>query len=297
MAKDQGLVTIEPEFEKLCPPLQKDEYDQLEKNIVADGCREPLICWNFILVDGHNRFKICKKNGIDFEITHKNFVDDNDARDWIINNQLGRRNITAEQRRYLVGRLFRQKQQADKLAAIESVECGLEQNVPEKHSGKQGKSNGTAKKGGGKNDSRTVADAARVSHTQVLRAARYSEAVDSLKNGVRTAVLGRAVKSTDADVRALAKLPEDQQKKIVAKAQESGKRVGEFLPAKPKANKKHLKFDDSELLEHWKQLTQLLDKRFRAYEDVKDSKTYHTAVMHNLRVARDNFDEWRKRTS
>src|SRR5690606_40306141 len=55
---------IDPEFRSLIPPLTDDEYAQLEKNIVAEGCRDPLIVWNGVVVDGHNRYDICVRHGI-----------------------------------------------------------------------------------------------------------------------------------------------------------------------------------------------------------------------------------------
>lgn len=85
---------INPEFKALIPPLSPDEYSQLEKNIIADGCREPLITWGNILVDGHNRYEICTKHGLPFTTVEKDFADDSAAKLWMIDNQKGRRNLT-----------------------------------------------------------------------------------------------------------------------------------------------------------------------------------------------------------
>ena len=63
-------IEINPEFKALLPPLPPEEYRQLEKNIIADGCREPLVVFNNTLVDGHNRYEICTKHG--FNITVNN---------------------------------------------------------------------------------------------------------------------------------------------------------------------------------------------------------------------------------
>jgi len=85
---------IKQEFKKLIPPLNEAEYSELESSILAEGCREPLIVWNNILVDGHHRYEICTKHNIPFETKSINFSDDDEAMVWIITNQLGRRNIT-----------------------------------------------------------------------------------------------------------------------------------------------------------------------------------------------------------
>ena len=61
-------IVIDDEFKNLIPALLPDEYKLLEANIVRDGCREPLSVWKGILVDGHNRHRICTKHGIKFEL-------------------------------------------------------------------------------------------------------------------------------------------------------------------------------------------------------------------------------------
>lgn len=85
---------IKEEFKKLIPPLAIEEFNQLEKNIIADGCRDPLLIWNGILIDGHNRYEICTKHDLPFSILEKDFTDSSAAKLWMIDNQNGRRNLT-----------------------------------------------------------------------------------------------------------------------------------------------------------------------------------------------------------
>lgn len=85
---------IKEEFKKLIPPLAIEEFNQLEKNIIADGCRDPLLTWNGILIDGHNRYEICTKHGLEFNVVEKDFADSSAAKLWMIDNQNGRRNLT-----------------------------------------------------------------------------------------------------------------------------------------------------------------------------------------------------------
>lgn len=66
----------------------------LEQSIVADGCRHAILAWNGYIVDGHNRFEICQKHGIHFAIEEIDFATEQDVLTWIIQNQLGRRNVT-----------------------------------------------------------------------------------------------------------------------------------------------------------------------------------------------------------
>ena len=89
-------IVIDDEFRSLIPPLSTEERQQLECNLIADGCRDPLVIWKGknILLDGHNRYEICEECNIDFDTTKLKFDDRNEAQIWIIKNQFGRRNIT-----------------------------------------------------------------------------------------------------------------------------------------------------------------------------------------------------------
>lgn len=129
--KDQSLlrhedirhqILILPELKALIPPLLPDELSQLENNIRKDGCREALLVWEttgrvlkktnddtplYVLVDGHNRHGICQRNGIDFRVSLKDFSGIDEVRTFMIENQLGRRNLTPEQTAYLRGLRYR----------------------------------------------------------------------------------------------------------------------------------------------------------------------------------------------
>jgi len=86
---------IDQEFKKLIPPLSEEEYMQLEQNIITQSkCLNAIILWDGIVVDGHNRLKICVEHGIEFKVEEMTFDSSEDAKIWIIENQLGRRNLT-----------------------------------------------------------------------------------------------------------------------------------------------------------------------------------------------------------
>ena len=123
----KNSIQILPELQSLIPPLQETEYNQLEANIRKDGCREALLIWQTtqaildgstdntplnVLIDGHNRYAICKKNNIDFKVALREFVTLQAVRDFMIDNQLGRRNLTSEQMSYLRGLKYRNERQA-----------------------------------------------------------------------------------------------------------------------------------------------------------------------------------------
>lgn len=86
---------IDKEFKELIPPLSKEEYSQLETNILEKGCLQPLIIWKTLLLDGHSRLDICNKHNITFETKIIDLPNRKHALLWIIDNQEGRRNLNS----------------------------------------------------------------------------------------------------------------------------------------------------------------------------------------------------------
>jgi N6-adenosine-specific RNA methylase IME4 len=102
-------IKIDAEFALLIPPLSAEERQQLEENIVEHGgARDPLVVWakggTLTLLDGHNRYEICSRLELPFDISELTFRSRDEAADWIDRNQLGRRNLTADSFNYLLGR-------------------------------------------------------------------------------------------------------------------------------------------------------------------------------------------------
>ena len=108
---------FDPEFQSQIPPLTDDEFKQLEENILKEGkLLSPLIVWGNTLVDGHNRYAILQKHPeIYFSTMPLRFENREEAIAWICRNQLGRRNLSPEQKRYLLGKQY----EAEKKAAAE----------------------------------------------------------------------------------------------------------------------------------------------------------------------------------
>lgn len=82
------------ELKDLIPPLTPDEFATLEKSILAEGVRDRLVVWNDTLIDGHNRYEICQKHGIEFSVQELEFDNLDQVKVWMIDNQKGRRNLT-----------------------------------------------------------------------------------------------------------------------------------------------------------------------------------------------------------
>jgi len=103
---------VNKELKDLIPPLKEDEYKLLEQSIINEGCRDKLITWNDTIVDGHNRYEICTENGIPFETEDRDFQDIEEVKDWMDANQLGRRNLTNDQRKIIIGRRYNREKKS-----------------------------------------------------------------------------------------------------------------------------------------------------------------------------------------
>ena len=104
-------ILIDAEFAALIPPLSAEERQQLEENIVEHGgARDPLVVWaskgKLTILDGHNRYEICTRLELPFDVHEMRFKSRGEAEDWIDKNQLGRRNLDARQMSLLRGRRY-----------------------------------------------------------------------------------------------------------------------------------------------------------------------------------------------
>lgn len=91
--KNQTIV-IKDRFKNSLPPLTQEEYHKLEMQLVREGCRDALLLWGDILIDGHNRYSICTKHNLPFTTLQTlDFKNEDEAEVWQIEYNLGRRNL------------------------------------------------------------------------------------------------------------------------------------------------------------------------------------------------------------
>lgn len=92
-------IIVTEELKAYIDPLTEDEYAALERSILAEGCRDALVLWGDILVDGHNRHSICTKHGLPFQtVQNTRFKSMEDVQLWMIDQHLGRRSVSDFQR-------------------------------------------------------------------------------------------------------------------------------------------------------------------------------------------------------
>ena len=191
---------IDPEFQGKIPPLTSEELDQLEKNIVSDGkVINPIIVWNGLIIDGHNRYAILQKHpDIPYTVHEKEFADRYEAIVWICKNQLGRRNLTPEQKLFLIGKQY----EAEKSSHGEARKESHDEN------GRFHRSSQTDNSGEAMKTCERIAEENGVSKATVLRASKYMKGVEiaeSLIPGMREKILNKQVKVSKADMHRLAR--------------------------------------------------------------------------------------------
>jgi chromosome segregation ATPase len=104
---DRDPFSIHPVLEAHIRKQSEEESHLLEESILAEGCRDPLVVWEEenVLVDGHHRLAICRRHGIPYSVVYRSFSDIEAAKAWMDLNQLGRRNLSKEDRDTLIRRL------------------------------------------------------------------------------------------------------------------------------------------------------------------------------------------------
>ena len=212
---------IDPEFQSKIPPLQFEEEQQLEQNIIAEGrLLNPIITWNGYILDGHTRYRILKKHGfIKFEVEEIQLANKYEALAWICKNQLGRRNLSPERKKFLLGKVY------------ESTKLAVGAPLGSKH--------GIRKCG--QNDhifteSRTcqrIASEHGVGEKTVRRAEKYSQGIDAAEEavpGAQEEILTGRIKATDAQIAALPAIPKEERPAILDELRkEKGKRNENLL--------------------------------------------------------------------
>jgi len=108
-------LTIDPKFQALIDPLTPEEFAQLEANCLADGILDPIRVWSNgnVILDGHNRFAIAQRLGLEFKTVTLRMGSREDAENWIDENQLGRRNLTPDRASFIRGRMYNRAKKAN----------------------------------------------------------------------------------------------------------------------------------------------------------------------------------------
>lgn len=198
-------ITINEDLRAYIDPLTQDEFAALERSLLAEGCRDALVLWGDLLVDGHNRYAICQKHALPFNtMQNLTFKSMEDVHLWMIDNHLGRRSVSDFQRGVLA---LRKKEIVSARLALGQAQTQAEQASAES---------------GGAHPSTQPDAAAPLTREAIARAARVSSAtLGQIEKIQKTAApeLVSAVKSGVISINAaaaVASLPSEKQVAAVA---------------------------------------------------------------------------------
>ena len=189
--------TINPALQSLIPPLTPEEYAQLEQNLLAHGCRDPLVIWQEeqALLDGHHRYALCERHGLTYAVHEISLQDMDAAKAWMIANQLGRRNLTLDQMRYYRGKQYELHKKVKRGGGDRKSHAARDQK-PQSEAFD--------------NTAHELAVQHKVSKATIERDAVYAKAIDTIADVVgteaRQALLNPETKVTQQEVKALAKI-------------------------------------------------------------------------------------------
>ncbi len=140
-------ITVNEELKAYIDPLTPDEHAALERSLLAEGCRDALVLWGDVLVDGHNRYGICQKHGIAFQTLQSTlFSSLEDVHLWMIDQHLGRRSVSdfqrgvlaLRQREILAARRLQAAAQADAVPRVDEAgappDAGAPASAPQRQS-------------------------------------------------------------------------------------------------------------------------------------------------------------------
>ena len=201
-------LVIDPEFADKIPPLTEEEYQQLEENILSDGrIISPLITWNGIIVDGHNRFRILQKHPeISYTTMEMEFPDRYAAIIWICRNQLGRRNLTELQKKLLIGKRY----EAEK--ARHGFNAQAQTRDAKGHFVRSGQNDHFGEK-----TRERIAKENNVSDSYVRRAESFSKGVDVADQalpGIKQEIVSGQLKPTAKEIAEIARASPEERKAL-----------------------------------------------------------------------------------
>lgn len=225
-------IVVKEELKAYIDPLTADEHEALERSILAEGCRDALVLWNDVLVDGHNRYGICQKHGLPFQtVQNTRFQSMDDVHLWMIEQHLGRRSVSDFQRGVLALRkrdILAERHRADQAQLQRESDGEIADATPE-----------------GDEDSPPWAPAPKVSRADMAREARLSSSQVTMIERIHKQAAPELVEAVKSGVisisaaAAVAALPEEEQRAAAAagkdELKQAAKRVREAKrkPRKP----------------------------------------------------------------
>ncbi|WP_049623994.1 plasmid replication/partition related protein [Frateuria defendens] len=246
-------IIVNEELKAYIDPLTPEEYESLERSLLAEGCRDALVLWGNVLVDGHNRYGICQKHGLPFQtMQNPHFRSIEDVHLWMIDQHLGRRSVSDFQRGVLA--LRKREILAERRRAAQAVEPAPVEETPAEppaspSAGMADTATDATPQPAANHDEpapsldsrEALAKAARLSNSQVVLIEKIQkqaapEVVEAVKAGALSLSAAAAVATLpEEEQRAAAVAGKDELKQAAKRVRESRRKPREDKPEAEKA--------------------------------------------------------------
>ena len=269
---------IDEQFRTLIPPLTEDEFSRLEESILKDGIRDKLVVWGETLIDGHNRYRIATEHGLAYETVQKDFESREHALNWIISNQLGRRNLNPNQIAYLRGKRYETEKKMQ--GGTGANQYSKEQSFPNANSADSPKT------------SEALGREYGVHQSTIIRNANFAKAVDILPAEIKTEVLIGKDDISRKDANSILKMDKPTQKKFI-KEVESGTPIKEAVKKVDPEQKR--KENDERIRREIERERELREKtkfstHVRKFHDITTGTKQ--LILDNMHLIPENVEIW-----
>jgi hypothetical protein len=276
-------ITVNPELKAYIDPLTPEEHEALERSLLAEGCRDALVLWGDVLVDGHNRYGICQKHGLPFQtVQNPRFQSMEDVHLWMIDQHLGRRSVSDFQRGVLALRkreiIAERRSRALAAPAADALPDQPEPAMPTDGPA----ATAPALEPKPLHSREDIAKAARLSSSQVVMIEKIQkqaepELVAALKSGTISLNAAAAVASLPAEEQKAAALAGKDELKLAAKRVRESRRKPQDTDADANAQPQEAQPPTDELTALRQQVAQL--------------QTENTALRQQVQALRGQLEE------
>ncbi|QRF56228.1 plasmid replication/partition related protein [Variovorax paradoxus] len=264
-------IVVNEELKAYIDPLTPEEHEALERSILTEGCRDALVLWGDVLVDGHNRYAICQKHGLPFQtVQNTRFQSIEDVHLWMIDQHLGRRSISDFVRGVLA---LRKKDIVTERRARTANASSATADADAPASSAASSDDASVPPPAPLNSREAIAKAARISSTQVqmiekIQKQAAPEVVAAVKSGTISINAAAAVASLPAEEQvAAANAGKDELKLAAKRAREAKRKPREDEAEASSDSESPFEAPDSEQVQALKQRVAALETENKALRE------------------------------
>jgi hypothetical protein len=271
-------IVVNEELKAYIDPMTPEEYEALERSILAEGCRDALVLWGNVLVDGHHRYSVCRKHDLPFQtMQHAHFQSMDDVHLWMIDQHLGRRSVSAFQRGVLA--LRKREILAERRARTRKTDEPPQAQVVKEATRSETAPAVEAPPAEPASSREALAREARLSNSQIgliekIQKQATDEVVAAVKSGTLSINAAAAVASLPAEEQRAAAVAGEQELKQAAKRVREARRKPREETALP-----HAANGESELLQLRERVAELTAENETLHRQVEELKSQLAALQ------------------